>query len=162
MTTTEIPARRLILIDVENLLGCAPHVADSALFSIAVESMLERLHFDAMHDLVTVGVGLKAVRFAFGLRVPHRLVVKDGRDGADRALVEAAADHDFIAQRFDEVVIGSGDHEFIETVVQMKARRVRVTVAARDEGLNCTLAHIADDVTYVASARDLVGVALAA
>ncbi|WP_061960518.1 NYN domain-containing protein [Demequina flava] len=159
---TTAPARRLILIDVENLLGCEPAAAEPGLFAIAVESLLESLHYDLRRDLIVVGVGVDAVHRVFGLAVPHRLVMKAGRDGADRALVEVAADHDFIARRFNEVVVASGDHEFIETVVQMKARHVRVTVASRDEGLNCTLAHIADDITYVASARDQLGLALAA
>ncbi|WP_062073638.1 NYN domain-containing protein [Demequina sediminicola] len=156
------PSRRLFLVDVENLLGCEPAEANAALFAIAVESFLERMHFAPQRDLVIVGVGDKAVGNVFGLAVPHRLVVKAGESGADRALVEATADADFIAARFDEIVVGSGDHEFVRTVINMKARGVHTTVASRDEGLNCTLRTIADDVVYLASAKELLGVALAA
>ncbi|MFV0634765.1 NYN domain-containing protein [Demequina sp.] len=154
--------RRLILIDVENLLGCEPRDADAALFEVAIEGVLARVAFRAGTDQVVIGACPQSAVKVFGVRAPHRLVVREGASGADRALVAAAADHDHTAARFDEVVIASGDREFLETAVQLRARGVRTTVASRADALNGSVRIVADEVVALDSARELGGLALAA
>lgn len=154
--------RRIVLADVENLLGCAPRDADAALFEAAIEALLNRIGYRTGVDQLVIGAGPKAAAKVFGVRAPHRLVVRDGESGADRALVDIVADHDHVASRYDEVVVASGDREFLETLVQCSARGVRTTVVSRADALCGSLRVVADEVVEVVSARQLLGLALAA
>ena len=151
--------RRLVLADVENLLGCEPRHANSALFELAIEALLDRIGYRVGVDQLVIGAGpLSAVK-VFGVRVPHRLVVRRGPSGADRALVDAIADHCHVAARYDEVVVASGDHEFTSTVAGCSAHGLRTTVVGRGGSISRELAGVADEVVEVPSAQHLVGLA---
>ena len=66
-----------------------------------------------------------------------------GHDGADRALIENF-DIDHAAKRFDAVVIGSGDHAFIDVAYRARQRGLKVVVVSRPASLSRALATYAD------------------
>jgi hypothetical protein len=66
-----------------------------------------------------------------------------GHDGADRALIENF-DIDHAAKRFDTVVIGSGDHAFIDVAYRARQRGLNVVVVSRPASLSRALASYAD------------------
>ena len=70
-----------------------------------------------------------------------------GKDGADLALVDALADR--VQERFEEVVVASGDGIFTDAVLDLVARGVRVTVAAHGIGLSGRLAAAATRVVLL-------------
>lgn len=138
--------RRLIVADLENLLGCAPADAEASVWDEAFAGLVEAVGFDESVDQLVIGVDPRWAFTVNDIAPTARLVTKSGESGADIALCEALSDYDFVARRFTEVVIASGDHEFIRAVGQLRYRNVLTTVASRGAGLNCVLAMIADRV----------------
>ncbi len=123
-------ARRLVVADVENLLGRAPAEASALEWALAVGHLLDAIGFRRGSDMVVIAVNpVYAIHVAEFAR-HGRLCVRSGPDGADLALCDELADVDFIARRYDEVTVGSGDHEFLPSVVRLNASGVRTTVAA--------------------------------
>jgi len=122
MSATDVPTgRALHLIDLENVLGdpwlCGPGVA--AVYEEVLVSGGYR-----PTDLVVVAVNPGLVpQLGFGPHTPCQLLAARGRDGADRALLGWATP-EWIATRFDRLVVASGDGIFTEIVC-----------AARDLGL---------------------------
>lgn len=149
--------RRLIVADLENLLGCKPADAEVSVWDEAFAGLVAGIGFKESVDHLVIGVDPRWVFTVNDIAPSARLVTRSGESGADIALCEALSDYDFIARRFTEVVIASGDHEFIRAVGQLRHRHVLTTVASRGEGLNCTLAVIADRVIDLATpmSRDL-------
>jgi len=68
-----------------------------------------------------------------------RLVVRGGPDGADIALLEAVSDVDFIAARYDQIVVGSGDGVFEVVVREFRNRGLAVGVVSLRQGLSYAL-----------------------
>ncbi|WP_062202886.1 NYN domain-containing protein [Demequina salsinemoris] len=140
---------RCILVDVENLLGCSPELASDAAWDLACEGLVEALRYRPETDRLTVA---SAPSWAFEARARFpraRLVVRRGSSGADRALCEEVDDAEWIASRFAEVIIASGDHEFIDSVVGLRAAGVRTTVAALPASASAELTARADDVVWL-------------
>lgn len=79
--------------------------------------------------IATSHVGLMAA--GLGWRGP-RLVARSGENGADLALLDVLTE-ERVEERFDEVVLVSGDGIFTDTVVALGTAGVRVTVLARRE-----------------------------
>ena len=80
-----------------------------------------------------------------------------GEDGADRALIEGL-DIEHIAGRFDSVVIGSGDHLFVDVAYRARERGLNVVVVSRPTSLSRSLASYADfiiDMPEFANAGEL-------
>lgn len=96
-------------------------------------------------DLLVVGCNhgaAAAVRFGW----PNaRLVQRSGPDGADLALIEVV-EHERVAERFDSVVIGSGDGIFTESAAHLGAHGVRVTAVSTRRALSRRLALAAAEV----------------
>lgn len=121
-----VAPRRLHVLDIENLLG--------AKVSIARVHVLWDLYRGVVgvgpQDLVVVGCAQHfAPTVLFTLPSSVRVVVGDDLpDGADRALLDAV-DARHQAQRFDEVVIGSGDHAFAPMAAELVAGGCAVTLA---------------------------------
>lgn len=78
--------------------------------------------------LLAVGTALRGVQ----------LLARSGPDGADQALTEAAYE-DRVAQRFDRVVIGSGDGYFAELAAWLAGTDVHVTVVSHRQSLSWRL-----------------------
>ncbi len=104
-------------------------------------------------DVVVVGVD-GCGRMSAGWGWPGaRVVVGHGRDGADRALLEELADR--VPQRFDSVVLASGDGIFADAVASLVAQHVAVTVVAHEVSTNSKLRAATDDVLFLSRAGAL-------
>lgn len=133
----KIEGRTLALLDVENLMG-------STRFSVAEMEALRvevrraaKLPADAH---VVVGASCDIALLHAGLGWPGaRPVWLRGHDGADLALTDVAYDED-IPDRFDQVVIGSGDGMFAIVARWLRAAGVKVVVVSRHGSLSRALA----------------------
>jgi hypothetical protein len=136
--------RRLVLVDIENMIGGAVHDSESVVWA--------KQQFDSLFDLrpgdhVVVGtshIGLLET----GCNWPHaRYVIGSGPDGADLALLEVLEEN--VAARYGEVVIVSGDGIFTEKVADLAGRGLFVTVVAHPDGLAARLRLAAQHTTYL-------------
>jgi uncharacterized LabA/DUF88 family protein len=76
--------------------------------------------------------------FAFDAEVPCNVHACKGEDGADMMLL-SLAEPDFVAGRYDRVVIGSGDGVFATLAHAVQERGVDVLVVARADGCSARL-----------------------
>jgi hypothetical protein len=65
-----------------------------------------------------------------------QLLVGKGVNGADMVLIERIRDVDWIASRFDRVVIGSGDGIFMSSVIALKTQGIAVGVVASEHSVS--------------------------
>lgn len=125
-------ARRLHLIDLENLVGC-PRPTDFEV-SECRDRYSDLVGTDGP-DQVIIACNHGAL-LSVGCGWPHaRHLVRSGPDGADLALLDVI-DGERIEERFDEVVIGSGDGIFAMSVVSLQRHGVPVTVVASPGSLS--------------------------
>ena len=68
-----------------------------------------------------------------------RLVVRGGPDGADIALLESVKEVEFIAVRYDRIVVGSGDGVFEAVVRAYRSHGLAVGVVSRQRSLSYAL-----------------------
>lgn len=137
-------------MDVDNLLGdprdATPASIRGALAAYRIASGYGRC------DLVVL-----ATNHAIGVEVSTawpgaRLLVRSGKDGADLALIEEA--RSMPTGRVTRVVVGSGDHIFIDVVNELHAAGLQVSVVSRPLSLARALRRAADvviDLTAVAA-----------
>ena len=126
-----MPDRTIHLIDLENLVGGA---VTSALADACYAAYSEHVPVaDIDHVVVATnpGAGL-AAGMAFGSSA--RLRVGHGADGADLALLEVLK-HEQLENRYDRVVIASGDGIFAETAAALAAD-VNVVAVSRPGSLS--------------------------
>ena len=128
--------RELHLIDIENEIGkaepSATEVAQFRHFYLAFNNVPQDAH-------IVVGASSPLALLAIADGWPGaRSVYKQGKDGADLALLEVALDEG-AAGRFGKVVIASGDHVFTEAVDTLQASDVDVRVFARKYGTHHAL-----------------------
>jgi hypothetical protein len=139
------PARRLHLVDIENLAG-------DSLPSLSQVRQAQGLYadclaFGAMDQVEVASSHLTLLNAALGW--PHaNYRVRSGPDGADLALLDVLR-HENIAGRFTRVAIGSGDHLFAEEAAHLAAQGVWVTVVSRRRSLSPWLAHAAREVIFL-------------
>lgn len=131
-----------MVVDIENVVGGAvmrPEQAAWAHYTIqAAVSLSER-------EQVVIGtshVGVLAT--GIGWRGP-RIVVRSGVDGADLALLDVLTE-ERIEERFDDLVLASGDGIFADVVASLGASGVNVTVVARSDRCSNRLRLAARDV----------------
>lgn len=129
-----IRERSLHLIDVENLTGSPSPTPDYVRWS--------QLAYEALHvgptDLVVIAYSHHAapsVRWEWR-RARH--LWRSGKDGADLALLGVIA-QERVAERFDSVVLASGDGIFTDAVARLGTQGVEVTVVSRPESLSRSL-----------------------
>lgn len=120
----ELRGRRMIAIDLENIVGSTVRTAAQAQWAYQQLNRLVDLHGADAH--VIVGVGPASVLAAMGWKAPHRLVVRSGGDGADLALLDVLRED--VESRFEEVYLISGDHIFADDVSRLGGCGVDVTV----------------------------------
>lgn len=124
---TDRRARTLHLVDIENLIGTDPKTASIHDIRHAFGLYAVAAH-QRMADLMIVGCNPElAIKVADTLRGAGRIRPRKGTDGADLALLEAV-DIDLWAERFDRIVIGSGDHIFTETATRLRDAGLEVVV----------------------------------
>lgn len=122
--------RRLHLIDVENLLatGCPDNGDLNCCVAayLGLSLLRDNDHVVlASNPMIGLEVGLAWHR--------GRLLVRHGPSGADLALLEVL-EQEHVAERYDEVIIASGDGIFADVVARLEAAGVTVTVVA---GADC-------------------------
>lgn len=148
--------RRLVLVDVENLVGGAVVTAAQAW---GARRLLEQAMPDRPGDQVILGVSHASVLesgLAWGESV--RRVVRSGENGADLALLQVL-EEERVADRFGEVVVVSGDGIFTDAVSRLGAAGVGVTVVAHADGCAKRLSFAAGRTVYLQRALALGGVA---
>ncbi|WP_125776965.1 NYN domain-containing protein [Antribacter gilvus] len=130
----EFRDRALHLVDIENLTGTG--LPDSVAVQVARRN-LQRAVPVADGDLVVVGSShAAALAIADGWGAA-RYVWRSGRDGADLALLGVLEED--VAERFDHVVIASGDGIFADAAAGLGRRGCDVTVVAREGGISWRL-----------------------
>lgn len=145
MTSSLCRRRTLHVIDIENLIG-ASGAAPATLRSTA-----ERLHEAIPRspgDHEIVGSGPRLLLAAAAAWPSARHLLGPGPSGPDRALVNVLRDEQ-VGQRFDHVVIASGDGEFAPVAAMLASQGVRVTVVARRGSLSRRLQIAAGEVRYL-------------
>jgi hypothetical protein len=136
-----VPAgRSLHLVDVENLMG-GPELGDTVLRDSLAGYRASAPVFDGDHVIIGANpqLGLAAKTAWPGAR----LVVRGGPDGADIPLLEAVRDVAFIAARYDQIVVGSGDGAFEVVVREFRSRGLAVGVVSLRRGLSYALGTLA-------------------
>ena len=127
--------RRIVMLDIENVNGGAVEDVLSATNACAEVADAITLRAD---EQVVIGVGPSSL-LATGASQPRaRVVMGRGLDGADKALV-SVLQNEGLADRFDEVVIASGDGMFSDVAAQLAAQGMTVTVVARGGCLSTRL-----------------------
>ena len=139
------PARRLHLVDIENLSGAA--IPSLGLIREVRGLYAGRLAFGAVDQVVIASSHLTLLNAALGW--PHaRYRVRSGPDGADLELLDVLW-HENVAARFTHVTIGSGDGAFARAAASLGAAGVRVTVVSRRRSLSARLALAAHEVIFL-------------
>lgn len=132
-----VPAgRSLHLVDVENLMG-GPQLGDTALREALAGYRTSAPVTEGDH--VIIGANPRLGPAAKTAWPGARLVVSGGPDGADIALLDAVRDIDFIAARYDRIVVGSGDGVFEVVVREFRSRGLAVGVVSLRQGLSFAL-----------------------
>jgi hypothetical protein len=144
------PARRLHLVDIENLAGGSLPSLDQVRQAQGLYAAC--LGFGAMDQVEVASSHLTLLNAALGWpRARYR--VRSGPDGADLALLDVLR-HENVAGRFTHVVIGSGDHLFAEQAAYLAARGVWVTVVSRRHSLSPLLGLAAREVILLDAAAE--------
>ena len=144
---SDVP-RRLVAVDVENVIGGAAHSIDEAGWAMRVVNAVIRLspndhvvlgasHFDAM----TIGLAWESVH-------PRLLAPRSGANGADLAILEVL-DAEHVEDRYDELVLVSGDGIFTGPVVRLTGLGLPVRVAAHRGRVARRLQAAATSFTYL-------------
>ena len=139
------PARRLHLVDIENLAG-------ASLPSLRQVRQAQGLYagclaFGAMDQVEVASSHLTLLNAALGWPHAHYRV-RSGPDGADLALLDVLR-HENVATRFTHVAIGSGDHLFAGEAARLAAQGVWVSVVSRRRGLSRQLELAAREVVFL-------------
>lgn len=149
--------RRLIAMDPQNLLGCHPATASAACWEFAIAESLHAVGFRNDTDHLVIAVAPDWAFTVNALAPFARLMVRGGRQGADLALCNALEDTNFIASRYSEVVIASGDHIFCASVRALADAGVSTTVACLSHQTSSELTATAAHVTWLDRPRKVLG-----
>lgn len=148
--------RTLHVVDVENICGGPDQVETMGKESAAAYGRAAGL---APGDHLLVACNPALLFHSADCFPGARLLGAHGPDGADRALLGALADVDWIAARFDRVVIGSGDHCFAPVLTALRARGIMAGVVAREGSISGSLRRAASFIRLLATDVDLQEVA---
>jgi hypothetical protein len=142
------PARRLHLVDIENLAGDSRPSLSQVRQALGLYA--DRLAFGAMDQVEVASSHRTLLNAALGWPHAHYRI-RSGPDGADLALLDVLR-HENVATRFTHVAIGSGDHLFAEAAAHLAAQGVWVTVVSRQRSLSRQLALAAREVVLLDAA----------
>ena len=132
--------RALHLVDVENLAGGPGRV--DLWFTPAMREYLAVAEPSESDQMITAADISLWRRTAFDVPVGRYLPGR-GPDGADHALLDAAPP-EWVSNRFDRLVIGSGDHAFTALALAVRSAGVEVVVVTRPALLAGSLRRAAD------------------
>ena len=149
-------SRTLHLLDSENLAESSNCTIEAVQHSLALYT---DLFDDSGEDLRIVASShhnAEAVFFGSASISCQRLI-KSGQDGADLALIQACKEQiDQLA--VTHVVIGSGDHIFLDLLQELQARGIQVTVVAIEGQVSTRLMMAANQVFLLPSTQSENGV----
>lgn len=136
MSSKRTPSRQLVATDVENLLGSAnPTEQEVVQIRCHLIAIVQPDH-DAMFEVACSHRAAAAIRFGF----PNgHHVWRSGPNGADLALLDILT-VESVADRFDRVVIASGDGIFAPVAARLAEQGVHCTVVSRRSALSTRLA----------------------
>lgn len=120
--------RALHLVDIENLSG-GPR-ATAGWFTTSLREFAAVAEVGETDQVVMAADRGVFARTAFGVDRRVRYRFGTGPDGADHALLDAAPT-DWVVDRFDRLVVGSGDHIFADLVADVGRRGCDTVVVAR-------------------------------
>jgi hypothetical protein len=124
--------RRLVAVDIENIVGSA--VLTSADATWARRSIEEAIKLESDEQVVIGASPTNVMSTWLGWAGP-RIVMRSGAHGPVLALLDVLSS-ERIAERFDRVVLASGDGAFADAVARLASEGVNVTVLARRERLS--------------------------
>ncbi|WP_193597592.1 NYN domain-containing protein [Microbacterium sp. YJN-G] len=121
--------RRLVLVDIENVVGGAVTMAGQV---HAAQAAIEVVVSPRPNDHVVLACGRSSVRtVGFEWAGPRRLRFRSGIDGADLELLDIL-ESEHVGERFTEVVLVSGDGIFADAISRLALRNdTVVTVVSR-------------------------------
>lgn len=140
-----LQGRRLVAVDIENVAGGALMTREMAEWARSVAESALDIQEGEQVVIGTSHTGLFNVKSAWPCA---RIKARSGEDGADRELLEVLTSEG-IEQRFDEVVLISGDHIFVEAVAALGGSGVIVTVASWARSLSSRLRVAAAHTVYL-------------
>ncbi len=143
MEQKRAPNRKLVVVDLENVLFGVHENLDERVIAEQTESILRLAEARRTDDQLVVGCN---PRLAFAARraFPRaQLLTRKGADGADLALIEHI-DAVHAASRFAELCIVSGDHAFAELAHAARWHGLSTRVVAPHHGLSAALRLQAD------------------
>jgi len=147
------PKRKLVLVDVENLVGCSPRAATPPMWAGALDALFRVVAIT--DDLVIIGVNPKLAFVCHEIAPRARIRLGKGPNGADRCLRKELEDVRFIQRRFTDVVVASGDGAFLEAVIALNEAGIHTTVVALEGQLSTALRLAAKTVLWLPSPRRL-------
>jgi len=121
--------RTLHLIDIENQLGTGDIKADEITKFMAFYKDVARVQ-ETDHVIIAVSSSDGLLELAKAHTGPCRYLHKPGRDGADHELQNVMLLEN-IAERFDRIVLASGDGGFVDAVLALGQQDAYVTVIGR-------------------------------
>lgn len=135
--------RTLAFVDVENEVGSSDLTAENV---IEVKTALDLLEGANLMQVVACSHhNAEAVMFNWP---KARIILKSGKDGADLALIQVATD-EHIAERFDRIVIASGDGIFTTIAKDLSDEGVEVSIVCGRGALSKNLKHQCPNVRYL-------------
>lgn len=143
--------RTLFVVDIENMVGS--HDLSQGDVSKAQRRINRAVEaFEGDHTVIAASHH-NALAMFYGWAGSAQRLTRSGPDGADRALLESVADIQWVAERYQSVVVASGDHAFAFAVAALKAAGVAVIVIRPDLGFSPAMARAAAaDVVSLGSA----------
>jgi hypothetical protein len=144
------PARRLHLVDIENLAGDPRPSLGQVRQALSLYTWC--LALGPMDQVEVASSHLTLLNAALGWPHAHYRV-RSGADGADLALLDVLR-HENVAARFTHVTIASGDHLFAEEAAHLAAQGVWVTVVSRRRSLSRQLELAAREVIFLDTAAE--------
>lgn len=145
------PPRSLVVIDVENMIINGPDQANEYDYQDAIARVAGVADIQRT-DHVYIGVGTTRPDAVFACREAWPTAAircLSGVDGADRALSRLIGDESMLRQRYDRVVVASGDHHFTQPVADLHRNGVHTVVLSWREKLSAQLRHAAGEVRYL-------------
>lgn len=137
--------RRLVVVDLENVAGGA--LVTKAMAEWARAVVEATLHV-ADGEQVVVGtshIGMFNARDAWP---GARLKIRSGQNGADLELLDVL-ETEHVEERFDEILLASGDGVFTDVVAHLGRCGVKVTVAAWPTSMSARLRLAAGCIVYL-------------
>jgi len=134
----------LVMVDIENQVGASEITAEQV---VEVKTALDLLEgANVMQVVACSHHNAQAVMFNWP---KARILLRSGKDGADLALIKVATD-EHIADRFDRIVIASGDGIFTTVAKDLFAEGVEVSIVCGRGTLAKNLKHQCPNVRYLA------------